>query len=125
MGYMGKTSASVHRVAYLEWVGSIPDGMVVDHTCHTNDLSCPGGVTCPHRLCIEPEHFELVTAVENTRRGRSFSTINSTKTACPQGHDYNEENTIWYQGRRYCRPCKYTQNRAYKQRTRQERLAHA
>lgn len=125
MGYQGRNSAAVHRIAYLEWVGEIPAGMTVDHTCHTNDLSCTGGVLCPHRPCIEPSHLELVTATENTLRGRSFSVVNAAKTQCPAGHDYNEENTIWYDGRRYCRPCKYAHTRAYKQRKRQERLATA
>jgi hypothetical protein len=27
------------------------------------------------------------------------------KTHCPQGHPYDEKNTRWYQGKRYCRIC--------------------
>lgn len=27
------------------------------------------------------------------------------KTHCPQGHEYNEENTRWYKGSRNCRVC--------------------
>lgn len=120
MGYRGRTSVLVHRVAYLEWVGPIADGMVVDHTCHTNDLGCPGGRACPHRPCIEPSHLELVTTLENTLRGRSFSVANAAKTECPQGHEYNDENTILYNGRRYCRPCTYRRTREYKAKKRAE-----
>lgn len=28
------------------------------------------------------------------------------RTACPNGHEYTEENTIRYQGARRCRECK-------------------
>jgi len=120
MGYQGKTSVSVHRIAYLEWVEPIPLGMQPDHLCHTLDDSCTGGPACPHRACIEPTHLELVTPVENTRRGRSFSAINTTKTECPAGHKYDEGNTIYYGGRRYCRPCMYQRIREYKSRKRAE-----
>jgi len=33
-------------------------------------------------------------------RGRS-----QDRTHCPRSHPYNEDNTRWYQGRRYCRAC--------------------
>lgn len=62
IGYQGKTSVGVHRVAYLEWVGLIPDEMQIDHVCHTRDTDCPGGTSCPHRACIEPTHAADVTA---------------------------------------------------------------
>lgn len=117
IGYKGQTAVNAHRVAYLEWVGDIPDGMHVDHRCHTDDETCQGG-PCIHRRCIEPTHLEPVTPGENTRRGRSFTTTNATKSHCPSGHPYNETNTILFEGRRYCRACKYEQNREYKRRKR-------
>lgn len=103
------TQMLAHRAIYKLAVGPIPDGMELDHTCHNQDPSCMGGDTCVHRRCINVEHLEPVTGAENTRRGKSWA-INGTKTHCPQGHPYDEENTHVWNGRRYCRAC----NRAIK-----------
>jgi len=118
IGYRGRTSVSVHRVVFIEWVGPIPPGIQPDHLCHTRDVSCQGGADCPHRACIEPSHLELVSAVENTRRGRSFASINAAKNVCPEEHSYDEANSINYRGRRYCRTCTYRRTREYKARRR-------
>lgn len=48
--------------------GPVPEGMDLDHTCH-NGSGCPGGFDCPHRRCVNPDHLEPVTRVENVRRG--------------------------------------------------------
>lgn len=45
-----------HRIAYELFVGPIPRGMVVDHTCRV-------------RCCVNPDHLQLVTLAENTRLG--------------------------------------------------------
>lgn len=99
-----------HRAMYELTVGPIPDGLDLDHTCHTRDLACPGGIDCMHRRCIEVAHLEPVTGAENSRRGRSF---NAAKTRCGAGHPYDEANTYIYDGRRYCRACnnRHTANR--------------
>lgn len=57
-----------HRVSYEVNVGPIPDGLVIDHTCHNADPDCPGGV-CVHHRCVNPAHLEPVTSEENVRRG--------------------------------------------------------
>ncbi len=55
----------VHRVSYTLFIGKIPEGFVIDHTC---------GV----RNCINPGHLEAVTQKENDRRAeKSITTINS------------------------------------------------
>lgn len=46
-----------HRVSYRLFVGLIPDGLTLDHTCR-------------RRACINPQHLEPVTMQENLRRGR-------------------------------------------------------
>ena len=61
-----------HRVAYEMFVGSIPQGLQLDHLCRI-------------RLCVNPRHVEPVTAQENSRRGLTGAN-NLRKTRCPKGH---------------------------------------
>jgi hypothetical protein len=56
-----------HRFAYEEFVGPIPEGMVLDHICHTNS-DCAGGPSCLHRRCVNPAHLEPVPSVANLHR---------------------------------------------------------
>ena len=62
-----------HRVLYELLVGPIPEGMHLDHLCHGQDIECLGGVTCPHRSCVNPAHLEPVSPKENVNRGLSSS----------------------------------------------------
>jgi hypothetical protein len=81
-----------HRLVYEALVGPIPEGLTIDHLCNN-----PG--------CVNPEHMEPVTALENYRRG-PWSSPN--RTHCPRGHEYDEANTKRIPSRpnaRYCREC--------------------
>lgn len=60
---------SAHRWAYESFIGPIPNGLQLDHLCHTDDHSCLGGDECPHRRCVNPAHLEPVTARGNSLRG--------------------------------------------------------
>jgi hypothetical protein len=78
-----------HRISYEEFVGPIPEGLVLDHLCRNH-------------ACVNPEHLEPVTNAENVRRG-----VRKTKTHCPQGHPYDADNTLRDKhGKRYCIACR-------------------
>jgi hypothetical protein len=97
---------TAHTIAYELLVGPVPAGLTLDHRCHTDDASCPGGNTCPHRHCVNPAHLEPVTALENVLRGRGPSAVNARKTHCMRGHAFDADNTtIRLGGGRECRAC--------------------
>ncbi len=81
----------VHRWAYEQEYGPIPDGLQLDHLCRVHS-------------CVKPSHLEAVTAAENSQRGET-GLHQRIKIYCPQGHPYDEENTYVSQGRRECRTC--------------------
>lgn len=54
MALDGQTVA-VHRVVYTHYFGYIPGKKTIDHTCN-------------NRLCLNPEHLEMVTHKENCKR---------------------------------------------------------
>ena len=63
----------LRKAAIIYWEkknGPIPANKELDHVCHSSDLSCPGGVACRHRRCVNPDHLELVTHAENIHRSR-------------------------------------------------------
>jgi hypothetical protein len=96
----GKTQLA-HRASYEHHVGPIPAGLQLDHLCHPDDGSCPGGTNCLHRRCVNPAHVTPSTGRDNSRR-----TGNATKDECPQKHPYDEANTyVDKTGRRHCRTC--------------------
>jgi hypothetical protein len=105
----GKTELA-HRVAYELWVGPIPVGVEVDHLCHNPD-TCNGGVTCPHRRCVNPDHLILVPHRLNLLRGNTIPAHNAVKTHCSNGHRFSAENTRMQFDRkrrsfyRVCRQC--------------------
>lgn len=103
--FAGKRFAA-HVWAYERSVGPVPDGLQLDHVCHTRDDSCAGGPGCPHRRCVNPDHLEPVTARENTLRGNSLQAANAVKTYCANGHPFDEANTrVNARGGRMCRAC--------------------
>lgn len=84
-----------HRAAYELLVGPIPEEMTLDHLCR-------------NRRCVRaPEHLEPVPFVVNVARGMSPTAINARKTHCPQGHPYDDANTMRRKrGGRDCRACR-------------------
>lgn len=60
------------RVRAARWVwrrvkGRI-DGPVLTLVCHERSTTCRGGLTCPHRLCTNPDHWRPGTRAVGARR---------------------------------------------------------
>lgn len=71
-----------HRVAYEWHVGPIPEGMEIDHRCRHTD-------------CVNPAHLDVVSHVENVRRGR-LGVLYTMPTHCQHGHVLTPGNArIW------------------------------
>jgi len=84
------SAKSTHRVAYMELVGEIPEGLEIDHLCR-------------NRACVNPTHLEPVDHATNVRRG-----VQPRFPSCKWGHEYTVENTRWWGPRerfRSCRAC--------------------
>ena len=93
-----RKNKQAHRLVYELLRGAIPPKLTLDHLCRV-------------RLCVNPDHLEVVTMKENILRGFSLPAINSRKTHCLYGHPYTEGN-FWVdkRGRRHCRKCKQNNN---------------
>jgi hypothetical protein len=94
-----------HRFAYEALIGPIPDGMQLDHLCR-------------NRVCVNPDHLEIVTSAVNTSRGWP-----TTSTTCKRGHRLSGTN-LYIQpstGRRCCQLCKDASIRRYRARRRARR----
>ena len=107
-------SVGAHVWAYTHFVGAIPEGYQLDHTCHNIDLECVGGFSCLHRGCVNTDHLEPVTPREHAQRSPHAW---ANRTHCPRGHPYSPENTRISNGSRFCKEC----NRMFTRRLREKR----
>ena len=80
-----------HCVSWELHRGPIPDGFHVDHLCRNT-------------WCVNPDHLEPVTPLENTRRGMTGAVTkarHAAKTHCKSGHPLDGRT----KGGRFCTQC--------------------
>lgn len=99
--YHNGKNHQAHRWLLERGLGrEIPRNLDVDHLCR-------------NRACVSPQHLEIVTRSENIRRGRLGDVTRARAaliTHCPQGHPYDESNTLVLHRKsggtkRLCRAC--------------------
>jgi hypothetical protein len=92
-GYGNYRSKYAHRVSYELYIGAIPEGLIVRHTCDV-------------RHCVNPFHLLVGTKKDNTHdmimRGRHPIV---GKNYCVNGHLKDIGNTRFYNGKRTCKEC--------------------
>lgn len=94
-----------HRVIWELLIGPIPAGFETDHLCRNPS-------------CVNPAHLEMVTHGENMRRSTAAAKAaehHRSKTHCPAGHPYDEDNTYHFTSRsggaaRGCKACRRIQS---------------
>jgi hypothetical protein len=91
--WTGERNTYAHRFAYEQLVGEIPTGLQIDHLCR-------------NRSCVNPEHMEPVTGRVNILRGYTFAAQQASRTHCPEGHAFTEENTYRRGNHRECLKCR-------------------
>lgn len=98
-GQYSRVEPLAHRASYKLYVGPIPDDLTVEHKCRV-------------KLCMRPDHFELITLGENARRGNRYTDA----THCVNGHEFTEKNTYIQpgNGQRVCRRCKAERAKRYR-----------
>lgn len=109
-----------HRLIYIIVHGPIPEGLDVDHLCHTTDCTVPVA-QCPHRICCNPTHLALATNKDNALRGNGPTAINARKDSCPKcGGAYTVRTLRTGKQDRICIPCKnaYMRERGHPERLR-------
>lgn len=103
-----------HRISYLMYLGPIPDGKLV---CHS----------CDNPSCVRPDHLFIGSAKENTQDMLSKKRNNNgwaKRTHCKSGHEFNLKNTRYTKKQRICRVCQRNRyNEWYYGPTNHERLS--
>jgi hypothetical protein len=96
----GKT-VFVHRLAWADTYGPIPDDLIICHRCDN-----PG--------CANPDHLFIGTHADNVAdkvgKGRQYR---FGQTHCIRGHEFTPENTKLRKGGRTCRTCANAWQNAY------------
>jgi hypothetical protein len=76
-----------HRISYELFNGLIPREYDIDHLCK-------------NRKCVNPSHLQTLARQEHYGQGHR------EQTHCLKGHPFDEVNTYYSSGHRWCRICR-------------------
>ena len=79
-------STAAHRVSYEIYKGQIPDNYCIDHLCR-------------NKKCVNPEHLEAVTQLENTLRGRTHNKEQGWNNPGTPIRSFRISDELWYEAR--------------------------
>lgn len=94
-GYIHKDGKmrSAHRCSYALAHGEIAEGKTIDHLCR-------------NRICVNPDHLEVVTLRENLLRGEGAAAQGARATHCKNGHPLVSVGSMKHgRHKRWCRIC--------------------
>ena len=115
-GRNSKTS-EVHRIVALTFIGEIPENY---HVCHNNGIPTDNRV---ENLRIDTQSSNQLDSVDN-HNTHSFS----SRTHCPQGHEYSGDNLRWSPNktngrmRRVCVQCGRDKVKRHREKKKAEKL---
>ncbi len=104
-GYGRAGSSWAHRLAYEFEVGTIPEGLELDHLCR-------------NRGCVRPSHLEPVTHAENLDRAWAVRR-QTLATHCRNGHELATVGVYERRGVKECMECARISRRKYERRRRE------
>lgn len=101
-----------HRFSYIHHKGEILAELEIDHVCN-------------NRCCVNPEHLEAVSHLENILRAKErgsyknhidIGAFQSSKTHCKLGHPYAGDNLVIekHNGARRCKICEKAKIERYR-----------
>lgn len=97
-------NAMPYRIAYRLFRDEIEDGLSVDHLCR-------------NRMCVNPDHLEVVSMIENVKRASAFRPPKMRLGGvpgrkCRRGHDLSHPKSIEANGPGFfrCAVCRYYRN---------------
>jgi hypothetical protein len=111
----GKRQRYAHRVMYELYVGPIPEGMTLDHTCERGS-----------DRCVTPTHLRVLSMTENVMvSSRNILAQKARQTHCIHGHELAGDNlVIQPNGRRGCRTCHSTATSPWPSQTKERKAAY-
>lgn len=107
-----RSNSQAHRFIYEYYHGEIDSKLVIHHLCR-------------NRKCVNVLHLQLVTNVENIKRGLTgkINHHNSKKTHCSKGHPFSDENTHHTKnGWRRCKICNLLHSKNQNERRKLQQL---
>lgn len=95
-------SRAAHIVSYELFVGCVPEGKELHHTCW-------------NKKCVNPDHCVPLTRDEHRALGSPYEWMRRSRKTCKHGHPYGDNPRI-VKGGRVCATCSQIASRRHYER---------